>query len=82
MRWLAALILTLAVATSASAQYVDSIRGQSGLGNSAPSGLGRNADRALPLMSPDRRGLRQNPNRLYDRDTYVRPPIVPARPRQ
>lgn len=82
MRWLAALILALAVPTSASAQYVDSIRGQSGLGNRAPSGLGRNADRALPLMIPDKRGLRQNPSSRYDRDIYIRPPVVPARPRQ
>jgi hypothetical protein len=82
MRWLATLILALAVATSASAQYLDSTRGQLGLGNRAPSGLGRNADRALPLMSPDKRGLHQNPNRFYDRDTrsYVRPPVVPPRP--
>ena len=69
MTWLATLILALAAATSASAQYVDSTREQSGLGNRAPSGLGRNADRALPLMNPDKRGLRQNPNSLYDRET-------------
>jgi len=83
MTWLATLILALAVATSASAQYVDSTREQSGLGNRAPSGLGRNADRALPLMSPDKRGLRQNPNSIYDRDTRsnIHPLFGTPRPR-
>jgi len=50
-------ILALATPTFAGAQYVDSAREQSGLGNKPLTGLGRNAGRALPLMTTDNQNL-------------------------
>ena len=68
MRWLTTFILSLALSTTAGAQSSGGSRERGGLGNSAASGLGRSADKALPLVEPNSRHY-QSPNKLDDRDT-------------
>jgi hypothetical protein len=68
VRWLTTFILFLALSTTVSAQNSGGSRERGGLGNSAASGLGRSADRALPLVEPNSRRY-QSPNKLGDWDT-------------
>jgi hypothetical protein len=70
MTWLSTFILAIAMSTTAGAQNAGGgSRERWGLENSAPSGLGRSADRALPLVEPNSRRFYQSPNKLDDRDT-------------
>ena len=80
MRWLLVVILAIATPTFAGAQYVDSAREQSGLGNKPLTGLGRNAGRALPLMTTDNQNLaikadREMRSKLGSDRPVGRPPI-------
>ena len=72
-------ILAIATPTFAGAQYVDSAREQSGLGNKPLTGLGRNAGRALPLMTTDNQNLAIKADREM-RSKLGKPVVVKAPP--
>ena len=67
------LLFALAISTSADAQNAGDARERWGLGNSAASGLGRNASKALPLAEPNSR-RHQNSNKP---DWEPRPSVNP-----
>ena len=75
MKWLPVLVgLVLEFSTFASAQSAGSSRDRAGLGNMPASGLGRSADKALPLVEPDARRTKSQ-NKLDDWNT--RNPVNP-----
>ena len=74
MNRFSALILALAVSTPACAQPVGNSRDRGGLGNIPASGLGRSADKALPLVEPNSRRYK-SPNKLDD--SYTRNNVNP-----
>jgi hypothetical protein len=80
MRLMAALLLALALFASDGAQSAGRSRDYWGMGNTAPSGMGRNADTGLPLLLPRPRRPYQGPLDDLGTRSPVRNPFV-GRPR-